>query len=152
MSQIFIPGFDMVIFAPCLGFRSLLTCFLLSHVSIWSMYCCASTKGWESRVSYSTTLLIFFWFCMCACSLTHVWLCATPPGSSVHGIFQARILEWVATSSSRGSSWPRDRSHVSGISCTGRQILYHWVTWETHYFWAWPSFKVLIWLGWVHKG
>ena len=32
----------------------------------------------------------------------------SPPGSSVHGIFQARILEWVAMPSSRGSSWPRD--------------------------------------------
>ena len=33
-----------------------------------------------------------------------------PPGSSVHGIFQARILEWVAISFSRGPSWPRDWS------------------------------------------
>ena len=37
------------------------------------------------------------------------------PGSSVHGIFQARILEWVAMSFSRRSSWPRDRTHVSHI-------------------------------------
>ena len=49
------------------------------------------------------------------------------PGSSVHGTFQARILEWVAISSSRGSSPPRDPTR---ISCIGRQILYHWVTWE----------------------
>ena len=42
-------------------------------------------------------------------------------GSSVHGIFQARILEWLAIFSSRGSSQPRDRTHVS---CTGRWILY----------------------------
>ena len=40
------------------------------------------------------------------------------PGSSVHGILQARILEWGAISSSRGSSWPRDRTHVSCIFCT----------------------------------
>ena len=38
------------------------------------------------------------------------------PGSSVHGILQARILEWVAISSSRGSSWPRDRTWVSCIA------------------------------------
>ena len=38
------------------------------------------------------------------------------PGSSVHGIFQARILEWVAISFSRGSSWPRDRTQVSCIA------------------------------------
>ena len=37
----------------------------------------------------------------------------SPPGSSVHGILQARILKWVAISSSRGSSQPRDRTHVS---------------------------------------
>ena len=47
------------------------------------------------------------------------------PGSSVHGIFQARTLEWVAISFSRGSSQPRDGTH---ISCIGRQIPYHWAT------------------------
>ena len=45
--------------------------------------------------------------------------------SSVHGIFQARILEWVAIPFSRGSSWPRDRTHISSI---GRQIPYYWAT------------------------
>ena len=40
---------------------------------------------------------------------------AKPP---VHGLSQARILEWVAISSSRGSSWPRDWTHVSCVSCT----------------------------------
>ena len=47
------------------------------------------------------------------------------PGSSAHGISQARILEGVAIFSSRGSSWPRDRTQVSFI---GRQILYHWAS------------------------
>ena len=42
----------------------------------------------------------------------------SPPGSSVHGILQARILEWVAIPFSRGSSGPRDRTQVSYI--TGR--------------------------------
>ena len=51
------------------------------------------------------------------------------PGSSVHTIFQARILEQVAISPSRGSSRPRDRTHVS---CVGRQILYPWATWEVY--------------------
>ena len=49
----------------------------------------------------------------------------TPPGSSVHGILQARILEWVAISFFRGASQPRDRTRMSYISCTGRQVLYH---------------------------
>ena len=39
------------------------------------------------------------------------------PGSSVHEIFKARVLEWVASSFSRGSSWPRDRTQVSCIVC-----------------------------------
>ena len=47
----------------------------------------------------------------------------SPPGFSVCAISQARILEWVAISFSRGSSWTRDRTHVS---CISRQILYLW--------------------------
>ena len=58
------------------------------------------------------------WSCL---SLCHPKGCS-PPGSSVHGIFPARMLEWVAVSSSKGSSQPRGRAL---ISCVGRQILYH---------------------------
>ena len=54
----------------------------------------------------------------------------TLPGFSVHEILQARILEWIAMSSSRGSSQPRNPTCVSNISCFGRHILYHWATWE----------------------
>ena len=50
-----------------------------------------------------------------------------PPGSSIHGISQAKILEWVAISFSRGSSQPRDRTCVS---CVGRQIIHHSATRE----------------------
>ena len=49
------------------------------------------------------------------------------PGSSVHGISQATISEWVAISFSRGFSQPSNWTH---ISCIGRQILYHWATSE----------------------
>ena len=55
----------------------------------------------------------------------------SPPGSSVHRNSQARILQWVAISFSRGSSWPRDRTRVSWVSCIGRQILYHCSIWES---------------------
>ena len=48
-------------------------------------------------------------------------------GSSIHGISQTRILEWVVISSARGSSWPRDWTYVSYIS---RRILYHWASRE----------------------
>ena len=54
----------------------------------------------------------------------------SPPGSSVHGILQARILEWAAIPSSRGSSRPGDQTHVSCVSCLGRRFLYHRATRE----------------------
>ena len=55
----------------------------------------------------------------------------SPPGSSTHGIFQARTLEWGAISFFRRSSRLGDWIH---ISCTGGWILHHWATWEAHYF------------------
>ena len=64
------------------------------------------------------------------CRYRRVWLCdpmdCSPPDTSVHGILHVRIQEWVAMPSSRGSSWPRDQTHFSYVSCIGRQILYHW--------------------------
>ena len=51
----------------------------------------------------------------------------SPPGSSVHGVLQARILEWVTMPSSRGSSWPRGRTWVS---CTGGRFFTTWATRE----------------------
>ena len=51
------------------------------------------------------------------------------PGSSIHGIFQARTLEWVAISYSRGSSLPGDRTWVPCILCIGGWILDHCTTW-----------------------
>ena len=64
--------------------------------------------------------------CMCSAAQSSLTLCnpmdCSLPGFSVHEIFQARILEWVAISISRGSSQPRDRIC---ISCIDRQILYH---------------------------
>ena len=71
--------------------------------------------------------------CCCCCLVPR--LCPTlcdpkncsPPGSYVHWISQAEILEWVAIFSSRGSSQLRDQTH---ISCIGTRVLYHWATWE----------------------
>ena len=61
--------------------------------------------------------------CVCAQSFIHVWLCnlmdGSPPGFSVQGIFQARILKWVAISFSRGFPQTRDQNHVSWVSCIG---------------------------------
>ena len=65
----------------------------------------------------------------CVCTQSPLTLCdpvdCSPPGSSVHESSQARILEQVAISSSRGSSRPRDGNPVSCVSCIDRWILYH---------------------------
>ena len=67
--------------------------------------------------------------CVCVFSCSVAQLCLTLcncslPVSSVHGILQARLLERVAISFSRGTSQPRDQTGVSCISSIGRQILY----------------------------
>ena len=75
---------------------------------------------------------------LCSCSVAQLCLTlwdpmdCTPPGSYVHGISQAIILEWVVISYSRGSSPPKDPTHISGIFYIGKQILYHCATWEAH--------------------
>ena len=57
------------------------------------------------------------WIQVCMHARSYLTLCdpldCSPPGSSVHGIFQARMLEWVAISYSRRSSLLRDRAHIS---------------------------------------
>ena len=77
----------------------------------------------------------------------------SPPGSSVHGIFQARILESVAISYCRGFSRPKDQTRIPCISYTGKSILYHCTTWEAwysgHVYW---SESVSNWLTLGRKG
>ena len=57
-------------------------------------------------------------FCLTLCDLMD----CSPPGSSVHGIFQAGMLEYIP--SFRGSFQPMDQTHISYVSCIGRQVLY----------------------------
>ena len=70
----------------------------------------------------------------CKCAQSCMTLCnpmdCSLPGSSVLGISQARMLEWVAISYTRVSSQPWDWSCISCVSCIGRWILYHCTTWE----------------------
>ena len=61
------------------------------------------------------------------------------PGSSVHGIFQARILDWVAISFSRGSSSPR---HQTEVSCIAGGFFTNWATREAQLLHAGHNFKV----------
>ena len=77
------------------------------------------SRLWTSEVKWSEVAQS----CPTLCDLMD----CSPPGSSIHGILQARVLEWGATSFSRGSSWPRDRTQVSHIA--GR-CFNLWATWE----------------------
>ena len=95
--------------------------------------------------SYSVLTWSSFWLCCLCLNLLFLWgvcgcvhtkllqscptLCnpmdCCLPGSSVFGILQAKILEWIAIPSSRGSSIPRDWTCVSFLSCLSRKVLYH---------------------------
>ena len=86
----------------------------------------------KSQVKMSQKEEVKYQVCMCAES--RPTLCNpmdySLPHSSVHGIFQATILEWVAISSSRGYSRPKDQAHISCVSCIGRWILYNYTSWQ----------------------
>ena len=77
---------------------------------------CPFAASFYSYVSPGEPLICLLSLCFLAKSLSCVRLFASLPGSSVHGILQARILEWVATPFSRGFSWPRDWIRVSRIA------------------------------------
>ena len=85
--------------------------------------------GWYVREVWAEVMLLTGTYvhakslqsCATLCALKNCSL----PGSSVHVILQARILEWVAVPSSRGSPPSKDQTRVSYISCIGRWILYH---------------------------
>ena len=67
--------------------------------------------------------------CVLSC-FSHIWFFVTLWTMACHallsmGILQPKILEWIAMPSSRGSSWPRDLTHGSYVSCIGRWVLYH---------------------------
>ena len=75
-----------------------------------------------NSIDYLTVLKAFVCVSHSAVSNFRSFMDSTLPGSSVHGILQAGILEWIAISFSRGSSWHKDQTKVY---CIGRQILYH---------------------------
>ena len=96
---------------------------------------------WLCRVLVqpTTSLISLVSLCMCVCLCVYgCWVVpktwdpmdCSPPCSSILEIFQTRILERVAISFSRGSSQTSDWTHVSSVSCIGRQILCHWIIWE----------------------
>ena len=78
-------------------------------------------------------------FCLLCCYFLQSWaaLCnpmdCSPPGSSVHGILQVRILEWVAMPSSRRSSQPRDRTQMSHVSYIGSRFFTTSSIWKAQF-------------------
>ena len=102
---------------------------------------------WNMNIILWDTWLSLISWCVWAQSCPAFWDSkdCSPPGSSLHGISQARILEWVAISFSRESSRPRDWTLVSFF---GRWILYHCTTWEVGgCFRLRLTLKTVLWLG-----
>ena len=91
-------------------------------------------------------------YCVCVHAQSWPTLCnymdRSPRDSSVHGIFQARILKWFPFPSSSGSSQPKDRTLISCISCIGRWILYHGATWGSPF--SAPNFSQFSLLNWQY--
>ena len=104
LPSIFPPHISDITQYVSFSFWRLFNC--LHCVSLGLDYCCLFAKS----------CLTLWW--------PHGLYPARPP---VHGISQARILEWVAIFFSRGSSWPRGQTH---LSCVGRWIFHHWPTRE----------------------
>ena len=88
----------------------------------------AEIRGMDPSAQRSLCVCVYVWVAQLCLTLCNPMDCS-PPGSSVNGILQAKILQWVAIPFSRGSSTPRDRICVS---CIGRWILYCWTTSEAH--------------------
>ena len=132
-------------------FFHLLNCYVFSLVCLWGNLAVNHSSCFGSQVPCTAPCLSYLLQLYVWKLLSHIWLFVTlrtiqwvseiaqscptlcnpmdcsPPGSSIHGILQARILRWVAISFSRGSSLPRDRTQISRIA--GRPFN-PWVTRE----------------------
>ena len=114
---------------------------------LWAGGCCSNWRKGTQETSVMETFYLLIqvvitwvkvfeicelcaWVYVCSVIPDFLWPLWSPIGSSVHGIFQAQIPEWVAISSSRGSSQSRVWIHALYISYIGRQILYLCATWE----------------------
>ena len=124
---------------------SIISCHPSTCKHIWVFLSCKQNKHnshKERHINSAYYPLLSKWSpCVCASLLQ---LCLTlcdpkdcsPPGSSLHGILQVRILEWVAMPSTRGSSPPRDRTGISFVSCIAGGFFTSWVTREAPSKWS----------------
>ena len=98
---------------------------MLLKYSVWEVHCCYTSKHNDYlKLKHFATVLsceLSSFFLTYLCAQSCLPLCdpldCSPPSFSVHGISQARILEWIAISFSRGSSRPRGQSPISCVSC-----------------------------------
>ena len=94
-------------------------------------YCHPTYLTYMQRVCVCVDVCVCVWICVCvgwvvrSCPTLCNPMDCSPPGSSVNGVFQARIQEWVAIFSSRWSPQTRDQTRIYCGSCIGRQIFYH---------------------------
>ena len=102
------------------------------HISLlfWISFQFRAPRSTEYFPVYMVASHVLSISCVCVCTQSCPAVCdpvgCSPLDAPVHGILQARILGWVAISYSRGSSQPRDWTHISCVSCIDRWILYHW--------------------------
>ena len=101
--------------------------------------------------------------CVCVSCFSSVWFFAAPWSTAREAPlsmgFSRQELERVAISFSWGSSWPRDHTHISYVSCIGRQVLYHWATSveittdnfkQGQMCWLWCCWYCLLWTTHTH--
>ena len=93
---------------------------ILFKVKVSLMFSCSDELSTDANVVLeSLTRIVYFSLCMLTQLCPILWgpMDCSPSGSSTHDIFLARILEWVAISYSKVSSWPRNKTHVFCVSC-----------------------------------
>ena len=101
----------------------------------------------QDSTIFKIFIYLIIWRCLVlvalsgSCDHVYVWVCAQShptlhPRLLCPWNFPGKNIEWISISFSRGSSQPRDQTHISWVSCIGRGILGHCATWE-----VWGSFN-----------
>ena len=115
------PGLELNALGASSKASLMVTLIMFSMVGWWQVGIPAS-KGQSYRFEVYAAATKSLQSCLTLCDPMD----CNQPGSSVHVILQARILEWVSISFSRWSFWPRDRTHVSCVSCIAGEFFTHW--------------------------
>ena len=111
-------------------YRSFFRCTSFEHFVIFAL---SSVCVYIYKSTYPATYLMCALYSVAeSCQTLCDPMDCSPPGSTVHRIIQARIPDWVAMPSSRGSSQPRDQTCTSCVSCIIGGFFTHGATWEAH--------------------